>query len=79
MLPARFDYTRVSSVAEAIAEKAEGGDEVRLLAGGQSLLPMMKLRFAVPSKLVDINRIPGLDSLERRTSAAQQADGETQT
>ncbi|MXZ53895.1 MAG: xanthine dehydrogenase family protein subunit M [Acidimicrobiaceae bacterium] len=64
MLPARFDYIAASSVDEAIAAKAEGGDETRFLAGGQSLLPMMKLRFATPSKLVDINRIAGLDAIE---------------
>ncbi|MYE65755.1 MAG: xanthine dehydrogenase family protein subunit M, partial [Acidimicrobiaceae bacterium] len=63
MLPARFDYVAASSVEEAIAAKAEGGDEARILAGGQSLLPMMKLRFATPSKLVDINRIDGLDAI----------------
>lgn len=66
MLPARFDYIAASSVEEAIAAKAEGGDETRFLAGGQSLLPMMKLRFARPSKLVDINRIAGLDTIEHR-------------
>ena len=65
MLPAQFDYVAASSVEEAIAAKAEGGDETRILAGGQSLLPMMKLRFATPSKLVDINRIGGLDAIER--------------
>ena len=64
MLPARFDYTVATSVAEAVAAKAEGGDEARILAGGQSLLPMMKLRFASPATLVDINRIDGLDSIE---------------
>lgn len=66
MLPSKFDYVVASSVEEAVTAKAEGGDETRFLAGGQSLLPMMKLRFAVPSKLVDINRIPGLDTIERR-------------
>ena len=65
MLPARFDYVAASSVEEAIAAKSEGGDEARFLAGGQSLLPMMKLRFATPAKLIDINRIGGLDSIER--------------
>ena len=65
MLPAQFDYVAASSVEEAIAAKAEGGDETRFLAGGQSLLPMMKLRFATPAKLVDINRIGGLDTIER--------------
>ncbi len=66
MLPAQFDYVAASSVEEAIAAKAEGGDETRFLAGGQSLLPMMKLRFATPAKLVDINRISGLDTIEGR-------------
>ena len=65
MLPARFDYTAASSVEEAIAAKAQGGDEARILAGGQSLLPMMKLRFAEPAMLIDINGIDGLDSIER--------------
>ena len=65
MLPARFDYIAAHSVEEAVAAKAEGGDETRFLAGGQSLLPMMKLRFATPSVLVDINRIGGLDAIER--------------
>jgi aerobic carbon-monoxide dehydrogenase medium subunit len=65
MFPARFDYIAASSVEEAIAAKAADGDEARILAGGQSLLPMMKIRLASPSKLVDINRIPGLDGLVR--------------
>ncbi len=65
MFPSRFDYVVASSVDEAIAAKAEGGDETRFLAGGQSLLPMMKIRLAAPSKLVDINNVAGLDVLER--------------
>ena len=69
MLPARFDYVAASSVEEAIAAKAEGGDETRFLAGGQSLLPMMKLRFATPSKLVDINGIAGLDAIRRHNGS----------
>ena len=65
MFPSRFDYVAAGSIDEAVAAKAEGGDETRFLAGGQSLLPMMKIRLANPAKLVDINRIPGLDSIER--------------
>ncbi len=65
MFPTAFDYAVASSLDEAISLKAEGGDETRFLAGGQSLLPMMKIRLATPAKLVDINRIPGLDVLER--------------
>ncbi len=65
MFPSSFDYVAARSVDEAIAAKREGGDETRFLAGGQSLLPMMKARLADPARLVDINRIPGLDTLER--------------
>ena len=65
MFPSPFDYVSASSVEEAIAAKAEGGDDTRFLAGGQSLMPMMKMRLASPAKLVDINRVPGLDALER--------------
>jgi aerobic carbon-monoxide dehydrogenase medium subunit len=64
VFPSRFDYVAARSVDEAVAAKA-GGDEVRFLAGGQSLLPMMKTRLATPAKLVDINGIPGLDTLRR--------------
>ena len=65
MFPSAFDYTAATSVEEAVAAKAEGGEDTRFLAGGQSLLPMMKMRLASPAKLVDINRIPGLDALAR--------------
>ncbi len=65
MFPARFEYVAAASVEEAIAAKAADGDEARILAGGQSLLPMMKIRLASPAKLVDINRIPGLDRIVR--------------
>src|SRR4051794_30492071 len=65
MFPSRFDYVAAASVDEAVAAKGEAGEDGRILAGGQSLLPMMKIRLANPAKLVDINRIPGLDRLER--------------
>jgi len=65
VFPSRFDYVAVTSVEEAVAAKADGGDDARILAGGQSLLPMMKIRLANPAKLIDINRIPGLDRIER--------------
>ena len=57
MIPAAFDYVRAGSAEEAIALLGEHGDEAKLLAGGHSLLPMMKLRLAVPSVLVDIGRV----------------------
>jgi aerobic carbon-monoxide dehydrogenase medium subunit len=47
-----------------LAVLAQRGDEVKVLAGGQSLIPLMKLRFAVPASLVDINRVPGLDGID---------------
>jgi carbon-monoxide dehydrogenase medium subunit len=65
MYPAKFDYLAPSTLDEALSTLAELGDEVKILAGGQSLIPMMKLRFARPSTLMDINRIPGLDGLAR--------------
>jgi carbon-monoxide dehydrogenase medium subunit len=65
VFPSSFDYVAAHSVEEALAAKREGGDETRFLAGGQSLIPMMKTRLATPAKLVDLNGIPGLDTLER--------------
>ncbi|MCY3559592.1 MAG: FAD binding domain-containing protein [bacterium] len=65
MYPPSFDLTVARSVAEAVAALAEGGEDARILAGGQSLIPMLKLRFAAPTLLVDINEIAGLDTLER--------------
>ncbi len=64
MYPAKFDYLAPESLDDALSILAERGDEVKILAGGQSLIPMMKLRFARPSTLMDINRLPGLDSID---------------
>lgn len=61
MIPVAFEYERVDSAAAALALLAEHGDEAKLLAGGHSLLPMMKLRLAYPSVLVDIGRISDLN------------------
>ncbi|MFM8895208.1 MAG: FAD binding domain-containing protein [Actinomycetales bacterium] len=61
MYPARFDYDSPTSLAEAIAILDRSGGEAKVLAGGQSLIPMLKLRFASPERVVDINNIPGLD------------------
>ncbi len=65
MYPSKFDYLAPESLEEALSVLAERGDDVKILAGGQSLIPMMKLRLAEPSTLLDINRIPGLDGLNR--------------
>ena len=64
MYPARFEYHAPTSVDEALALLERYGDEGKVLAGGQSLIPLMKLRFASPGALVDVNRIQGLDTLE---------------
>ncbi len=60
MIPSPFDYVRVGSVDEALSALAEHGEDAKLLAGGHSLLPLMKLRLAVPTVLIDISGIPGL-------------------
>ena len=69
MLPSRFEYDRPSALEEALELLTRYGDEAKVLAGGQSLIPMMKLRFASPSRLIDVNRIPGLDGIEEREGA----------
>ncbi len=60
MIPAEFSYQRAGSVDEALALAADGGDDAKFLAGGHSLLPLMKLRLAVPDVLVDIGRLSEL-------------------
>jgi carbon-monoxide dehydrogenase medium subunit len=64
MYPAAFDYVAVHTLDEALATLSEGDEDTKVLAGGQSLIPMMKLRLATPTKLVDINRVPGLSGLD---------------
>ena len=66
MIPAPFDYVRAGSVDEAVAALAEHGDEAKLLAGGHSLLPLMKLRLATPAVLVDVGRIGDLSYIHDR-------------
>jgi len=61
MYPSRFRYEAPHSLGEAIGLLHEGGDEAKVMAGGQSLVPLMKLRFASPELIVDINNIGGLD------------------
>ena len=62
MLPSRFEYHRPGSLEEALQLLAEHGDEAKVLAGGQSLIPVMKLRLAAPAHLIDISRL-GMDSI----------------
>src|ERR1700745_2386820 len=61
MYPSRFRYEAPRSLGEAIGLLHDGGDDAKVLAGGQSLVPLMKLRFASPELIVDINDLPGLD------------------
>jgi aerobic carbon-monoxide dehydrogenase medium subunit len=66
MLPPRFEYHRASSIEEALSLLDDHGEDAKVLAGGQSLIPLMKLRFAAPAHLIDINRVPGLDGIGER-------------
>src|SRR5262247_1001428 len=64
MIPGSFDYFAPNSIPEAIALLQQYGDDAKILAGGHSLIPLMKLRLAQPAYLIDINRIAGLDYIK---------------
>jgi hypothetical protein len=66
MIPAKFDYVRPGSLDEAVSALAGGGDDAKVIAGGQSLLPLLRLRLAYPELLVDVG---GLDELRGVTDA----------
>jgi len=68
MLPSRFEYHRPATLEEALKLLSEL-DDAKVLAGGQSLIPVMKLRLAAPAHLVDINRVPGLDAIDEADGA----------
>jgi carbon-monoxide dehydrogenase medium subunit len=65
VIPAEFDYVAPGSIDEALAALREGGEDAKVLAGGHSLIPLMKLRLAAPELLVDLGRVPGLRDVER--------------
>jgi len=65
MIPAEFDYTAPETLEEAIGALESGGEDAKLLAGGHSLLPLMKLRLAAPSLLVDLRKVPGMHGIQR--------------
>jgi aerobic carbon-monoxide dehydrogenase medium subunit len=65
VIPAEFDYVAPQSLDEALTALRDGGEDAKLLAGGHSLLPLMKLRLAAPSLLVDLRRVPGLEGIRR--------------
>ncbi|GAA1285469.1 xanthine dehydrogenase family protein subunit M [Pseudonocardia aurantiaca] len=60
MIPSKFDYVKPASVADAVAALQQGGEDAKIIAGGQSLLPVLRLRLAAPSLLVDLAGIPEL-------------------
>ena len=64
MIPPSFEYLRPNTIPEAIAMLQQHGDDAKILSGGQSLIPMMKLRLARPAILIDINRISGLSHIK---------------
>ena len=64
MIPGSFDYVAAKSVPEAVALLEQHGDEAKILAGGHSLIPVLRFRLASPSVLIDINRIPDLEYIQ---------------
>ena len=64
MIPQSFQYESPGTIADAIAMLQKYGDDAKILSGGHSLIPMMKLRFASPEYLIDINGIPGLSYIK---------------
>ena len=63
MIPAAFDYAAPTTLEEALSLLAQAGDEGKILAGGQSLIPVMKLRLAAPEHLIDLGKIDGLNGI----------------
>jgi carbon-monoxide dehydrogenase medium subunit len=69
VIPPAFDYAAPSSIDEAIGLLSQHGDDAKLIAGGHSLLPLMKLRFAAPGLLVDLKNVPGLTGIEQQNGS----------
>jgi aerobic carbon-monoxide dehydrogenase medium subunit len=69
VIPIAFDYESPESLEEAIRMLHENGEDAKLLAGGHSLLPLMKLRLAAPTVLIDLRRIPGLHGIQRENGS----------
>ena len=65
MIAAEFDYVAPESLDEVMTALRDGGEDAKLLAGGHSLIPLMKLRLAAPTLLVDLRRVPGLSGIQR--------------
>ena len=79
MIPAAFEYIRPSSLDEAVQALADGGEDAKVIAGGQSLLPLLRLRLAYPDLLVDLGQLDepagrpgrGGDAVDRRADHAR--------
>jgi carbon-monoxide dehydrogenase medium subunit len=69
MIPAEFDYVAPDTLEGAISALQGGGEDAKLLAGGHSLLPLMKLRLAAPALLVDLRKVPGLHGIQRENGS----------
>ncbi len=69
MIPAEFDYVAPDTLEDAIKAVSDGGEDAKLLAGGHSLIPLMKLRLATPSLLVDLRKVPGLHGIQRENGS----------
>ena len=69
MIPAEFDYEAPETLDDAIKALTDGGEDAKLLAGGHSLIPLMKLRLATPSLLVDLRKVPGLHGVQRENGS----------
>jgi carbon-monoxide dehydrogenase medium subunit len=65
VIPPEFDYVAPDTLADALSALSGGGEDAKVLAGGHSLLPLMKLRLAAPTLLVDLRKIPGLRGVQR--------------
>jgi aerobic carbon-monoxide dehydrogenase medium subunit len=65
VIPPAFDYAAPESLDDAIRLLSQGGEDAKLLAGGHSLIPLMKLRLAAPALLVDLRKVPGLHGIQR--------------
>ncbi|MET9566987.1 FAD binding domain-containing protein [Streptomyces tauricus] len=69
MIPPAFEYTRPHSVEDAVRTLADAGEDAKVLAGGQSLLPLLRMRLAFPELVVDVGRIPGLRGVREEGDA----------
>jgi carbon-monoxide dehydrogenase medium subunit len=65
VIPSPFDYAAPETIEQAVSALQEGGEDAKVLAGGHSLVPLMRLRLAAPALLVDLRRIPGLSGVQR--------------